>query len=58
MKTQKPNFKFVSPEQALDFLKEHFYGIGEEHNDFQEGIKAVDYLENSIVGMITHIHKN
>ena len=30
MKTQP------TTEKALTFLIEHFYGIGEEHNDFQE----------------------
>ena len=42
MKTQTPT------EKALAFLRNHFWGIGEDHPDFQEGIQAVDCLEKSI----------
>jgi len=36
-------------DQAFDFLCKHFDGIGEEHPDYQEGIKAVNYLESYII---------
>jgi len=42
MKTQ------TTTERALTFLIEHFYGIGEEHDDFKEGMKSVNYLEKVI----------
>ena len=42
MKTQTPT------EKALAFLRNHFWGIGEEHPDFQAGIQAVDFLEKLI----------
>tara|TARA_B100001250_G_scaffold393335_1_gene396037 strand:+ start:2300 stop:2482 length:183 start_codon:yes stop_codon:yes gene_type:complete len=32
-------------ERALDMLRNHFWGIGEEHPDFKEGMKAVNCLE-------------
>ena len=43
------NPKLKNP-KAIAFLSHHFYGLGENHPDYQEGIEAIKTLKKYIKG--------